>query len=96
MSAYLVAQIQIENPEVYQQYADGFRPTILPYEGEILAVDNEGDVLEGEWALPRTVILKFPSMQQAKAWYNSPGYQELVKLRHRASKGNVILVRGVQ
>ena len=96
MSAYLVAQIQIENPEVYQQYADGFRPTILPYEGEILAVDNEGEVLEGEWALPRTVILKFPSIEQAKNWYHSSAYQELVKFRHQASKGNVILVRGLQ
>ena len=96
MPAYLIAQIQIENPEVYQQYADGFRPIIRPYDGEILAVDNEGEVLEGEWAMPRTVILKFPSIEQAKAWYHSPEYQELVKFRHQASKGNVILIQGLQ
>ena len=95
MSAYLVAQIQVENPEVYQQYADGFRPTIQPYDGEVLAADNKGEVLEGKWVFPRTVILKFPSIDQAKAWYNSPEYKELVELRHQASKGNVILVRGL-
>ena len=49
---------------------------------------------EGGWTPKRIVVLEFPSMAQARTWYDSPEYAPLIKLRQKASKGKLILVEG--
>ena len=95
MTAFVVAQIQIEDREEYQKYLDGFLPSFARHGGEILATTkNTTEVMEGEWAYPATVILKFPSVQAAHEWHSDPEYVELVVHRHRASKANLVIVEG--
>jgi len=53
------------------------------------------EYLEGEPPLPRTVVIDFPTMEQAKTWYDSPGYSKLRGIRQRAANTNAILVEGV-
>ena len=51
-------------------------------------------MVEGEWQPKRLVVLKFPDMVAAKAWYNSPEYQEILPMRLEASNGDLIMVEG--
>jgi len=53
------------------------------------------EIAEGDWLPERFVLAEYESMETAKAWYNSPEYSELLKLRQSASIGNLIFVEGV-
>jgi len=91
MTVYLVAQIQIEDPDTYQQYVDGFPPIFENFKGEVLAVDDDTETLEGNWSGNRTVILSFPDREELMRWYNSAEYQDLMQLRTQASTGNIVI-----
>lgn len=94
MSAYIIAQVTIENRERYSEYERGFLPIFAKYDGELLVVEEDGDVLEGEWPCTRTVVGRFPSVDRAKEWYYSPEYQELAQHRWAAANANIVLTRG--
>ena len=96
MTAYMIAQIEIADPERYQDYLAGFMPIFQRYEGELLATSScATEVIEGDWALPRTVIMKFPSRAAAEAWHRDPDYQTLAQHRHAAARANLVLVEGL-
>ena len=96
MSAYMIAQIQIDDPDEYKNYLAGFMPIFQRYGGELLATTGcETEVVEGEWAYSRTVIMKFPSVEQAQDWHHDPDYQRLAEPRHRAARANLALVHGL-
>jgi uncharacterized protein (DUF1330 family) len=96
MSAYMVAQIDVIDPEGYQAYLAGFLPIFERYGGELLATSkSETEVVEGEWAYPRTVIMKFPSLDHAHRWHADPDYQALAEHRRRSARANLILVEGI-
>lgn len=94
MSFYLVAQITIHDRDEYQKYLDGYNEIFSRYKGIVMAADETPEVLEGEWPYSRTVLIRFPNAEEAKRWYNSPEYRELVKHRHRSSDANIVLVEG--
>jgi len=94
VTAYLVAQIHINDRETYKQYADGFMPIFEKYKGEVLSVDDVCETLEGNWDGNRTVILGFPDKEHLLNWYNSAEYQELMQSRLKASTGNIVIAEG--
>ena len=61
------------------------------YNPEILVVDQDIEVIEGDTGNNRTVVLKFKSKEDAKAWYNSPEYQAIVKLRTDSVDGTAVI-----
>lgn len=96
MPAYVIGQPDIHDPAAYQAYLDGFMPSFQRHGGEFLATSRaETEVLEGGWALPRTVIMRFPSVEAAKAWHEDPEYRDLTKIRHRTAKTNLVVVEGI-
>ena len=96
MSAYMIAQIEISDPDEYQNYLAGFMPIFQRYGGELLATSkNETTVVEGEWAYPSTVIMKFPNVEKAQEWHHDPDYIKLAEHRHRSAKANLVLVEGI-
>ncbi len=96
MPAYVIGQIEIRNSEEYREYLDGFMPSFQRHGGELLATSSaETEVLEGDWALPRTVVLRFPSVEDAKAWHSDPDYVALSRIRRSAARTNLVLVDGV-
>ena len=95
MAAYLIGDIEITDTETYDKYRAGVPATVAAYGGKFLVRGGQGEVIEGEWHPRRLVLLEFESMEKAKAWYSSPEYSELLKLRHSASNGNLIFVDGV-
>ena len=94
MSVYLLAQIEIHDATEYQKYIDGFFPIFKKYNGEFLASDPDTEVIEGEWAYPRTAIMKFPNEEDARRWHDSPEYRELVQHRWNSARANLVMVRG--
>jgi uncharacterized protein (DUF1330 family) len=92
----MVAQIQINDPDEYNKYLAGFIPIFERYGGELLVTSKfETEVLEGEWAYPRTVIMKFPSIERAHNWHNDPDYQALAEHRKRSAQANLVLIQGI-
>ena len=92
--AYMLAKLTITDQETYGNYRSGFGDVFQEYGGEILAASAEPTVLEGEWEATATVIIRFDSRAEALEWYNSDGYQELVRIRQLASSADFILLDG--
>ena len=95
MAVYIVARITIADRERYSQYEAGFMDIFAAHEGKLLAVDDNPEVLEGEWRGTRTVIAEFPDQEAALAWYRSDDYQSLAQHRFAASEGEIALVTGL-
>jgi uncharacterized protein (DUF1330 family) len=96
MPAYVIGQVTVHDPAEYGKYMAGFMDAFAPFGGRILAAAENVEVLEGEWPRTRTVILEFPSMAQAKGWYESAKYQALMQHRFKAAKSNLIRVNGFE
>ena len=95
MAVYIVARITINDRERYAQYEAGFLEIFAAHTGRLLAVDDNPEVLEGEWACTRTVIAEFPDREAALAWYRSDDYQSLAEHRFAASDGEIALLAGL-
>jgi uncharacterized protein (DUF1330 family) len=96
MPAYIIFDIHVDDPDAYAPYRDPARETIEAHGGRYLARGGDTEVLEGDWDVDRLVILEFPSMEQARAWYGSAEYQEVAPIRQAASRGRGVLVEGVE
>jgi len=94
MAAYVIADVNVKNPDAYQEYRKQVLATIEKYGGRFLVRGGEHEVLEGSWRPHRLVILKFPDMAAAKRWHRSPEYAPLIKLRQSASDGTLVAVAG--
>lgn len=91
--AYVIFQEQINDPDAMNAYTAKAMPTFGP--GMTLgAVETSAEVLEGEWHGNQTVILEFESVEAAKAWYDSPEYQEAIPLRQAAANCNAVIIKG--
>ena len=95
MSIYLIANLNIHDRDRYAQYEAGFLEIFEKYNGRILAVDEDQEILEGDYDATRTVLIEFPSHDAAKAWYESEAYQELAEHRWAASDGSTIMIQGL-
>ena len=93
-AAYIVGDIEVTDPDKYSIYAAGVPDTVALYGGRYLVRGVSGEVLEGSWAPKRLVVLEFESMERAKAWYDSPEYADLKKIRQSASNGRLIFADG--
>jgi uncharacterized protein (DUF1330 family) len=96
MAVYIIAQINIHDRAEYEKYSAGFLDVFARHSGELLVVSEEPTVVEGEWPYTRTVLIRFPSADEARRWYESPEYQAIAQHRFRAAKTNAVLVEEFQ
>ncbi len=89
MAAYLVANYRITKAESYGAYPPAVMPTLAAHGVEVLVADYESEVVEGQPSSV-TIVLKFASKEAARAWYDSPEYQEIVHLRTDNSEGFLV------
>ena len=68
--------------------------SVNAFGGKLVAATNNIDCREGNWHPRRIVMLEFPSMEKARAWYDSPEYQEVLPIRLRAHKDNMVMFEG--
>ncbi|NZA03435.1 DUF1330 domain-containing protein [Ottowia beijingensis] len=86
MKGYVLAFIDVEDPSSYAPYAAGAPATIAAHGGKYLIRNRPKELREGALPADRLVVLEFPSVAQARAWYESPEYQALVPIRQGARK----------
>lgn len=94
MAAYLLANLTIRDPKAFESYRQAVPAVIARFGGRYLVRGGAVEVKEGEPDLHRVIILEFPDMPAARAFYDSPDYAPLLTLRLAAAEGSVALVEG--
>ena len=95
MPAYVINDMVVTDPVLFEEYKKLSPPTVAQYGGRFLARGGSTDTLEGEWSPQRLVIIEFPSVAQARAWVDSPEYAPAKRLRQITTISNLIVVEGV-
>ena len=95
MAAYVLVEVDVTDAALFQEYAKGVPATIAAHGGKYIVRGGAVETKEGGWAPKRVVVLEFPSMTQARKWYDSPEYQPLLALRLKAANAKLILVEGM-
>ena len=95
--AYVILTSKISDPEQFKQYLAATPPTLIAHGGEYLVRGGEKIVVEGNWDPDRIVVLRFPSLANARAWYDGGGYTKARALRKGATDYfNVLIVEGYE
>ena len=94
MAAYVLAEVEVTNPDGYKEYTAQVPATIARYGGRFLVRGGASEALEGDWPKIRRVIIEFPDVETAKRWWNSPEYEKPKAMRRANSKGRLILLEG--
>ena len=92
MSVYIVNAMTIRDRAAYDRYVRAFWPLFTHHGGEVLAVQDDPKALEGAWPHTRTVILRMPSEEALRAWYDSPEYQSIAEIRKGAVESNIVVL----
>lgn len=95
MAYYLMIEADVTDPERYALYRQAVTPLIERCGGRFLVRGGEVEVFEGEYNGRRRVVIEFESQQAARAFWHSPEYTDVKKLREGAGVGVVIGVEGV-
>ena len=94
MPAYVIVQIKIHDAVTYERYKILAPPSISAYGGRYIVRGGQTVTLEGNWEPPRLVVLEFPDLEKARAWWASPEYAEAKALRQSVSDADMIAVEG--
>ena len=100
MSAYLISQVEVLDPEAWENYRTRAAQVIAGFGGRYLVRAARAEVIEADWPVeeppPQTVIVaEFPSMKALTDWYSSPQYAEAFAFRTAAVKRRMIFVAGL-
>ena len=94
MAAYVIAEIDVHDTALFEEYRKRVPPTIAQYGGKYVVRGGATESKEGGWAPKRLVVLEFPTMDRAREWYHSAEYSPALAMRRKAAKSRVILVEG--
>ena len=94
-SAYIIANVHVTNPEQYAQYRELAGLAMKVHGAEVCVRGGAVQVLEGDWLPERVVVLKFASLEKARAFYDSVEYQRAIKAREGAAVMRMVIVEGV-
>ena len=96
MKVYLIAHIEVTNPELMEKYRELVPKIVAKYQGKYLVRGGDSEILEGDYFKHRIVLLEFPSRQQANNFYNSEDYAPLKMLRIEAGNNSSVLIEGIE
>ena len=94
MTAYVLADVEVTDPELFDTYRAGTAATVEQYGGAFAVRGGDVEVREGAWRPGRLVVLRFPDMDAARAWYDSEEYAAIKGIRLRAASASVMAVEG--
>lgn len=95
MSAFVVVQVDVKDPARYDAYKKMVPPTLEKFGGRFVVRGGAVHAMEGDWSPKRFVLIEFPSVERAKAWWASPEYAEAKALRQATSDSRLIIVESV-
>ncbi len=94
MTAYVVVDIIVTDPVLYEEVKRRTPPVVAQYGGRYLARGGQTEVLHGDWQPRRLVLLQFESLENARQWESSPEYTAIKSLRERCARVNMVLLPG--
>ena len=94
-SAYIIANVRVTDPVAYEEYKKLSTLAMQAHGAEPCVRGGAVTVLEGDWQPDRVVVLKFPSVEQAKRFYESPEYRKARDARADCAVMRMVLVEGV-
>ena len=92
---YVIGNNKLTNDKGYRLYAEKVPETIKMFGGKFLARGGDTVILDGEPNGNRNVLIEFPSLESAKAWYFSKEYQDIVQGRLQNADGYLLIVEGL-
>ena len=95
MSAYVIADVEITDANLYGQFLEQVTATVEAPGGKFVARGGEIEAILGNWTPKRLAILEFDSLQQIRAWLDSPEFTALNDIRSRSSNVNMVIVEGL-
>ena len=95
MAAYVIAEVSVTDPKLFEEYRKLVPPTLEAYGGKFVVRGGTVETKEGGWTPARIVVLQFPSMEQARKWYHSSEYAPALAMRIKSANTRLILVEGV-
>ena len=95
MAGYMIADVDVTDPEGFEEYRKLVSATIEAYGGRYVVRGGAVEPVEGEWNPRRLVIIEFESVARAKEWYYSPEYADPKDMRHQSANTNAIFVEGL-
>jgi uncharacterized protein (DUF1330 family) len=96
MPAYVIVDIDVTDPERYEQYKAATPATLEAAGGRFLVRGGEITILEGDWQPSRLVVLEFENLAAAERWYESAAYQAAKKLRAGGARMRMVAVQGLE
>jgi uncharacterized protein (DUF1330 family) len=95
MPAYLIADIEIHDAVAYEEYKRIVPESVARHGGRFLIRGGAVDSKEGGWNPRRLTVIEFPTMEQARRFYDSPEYAPALAIRLKASNARLVLADGV-
>lgn len=95
MPAYLISDVTVKDAGAFQAYRSCAATSIEQHGGRYLVRGGPIDALEGSWVPTTIVIVEFPDIERARAWYRSPEYAAALAFRDDALSRSLILVDGI-
>jgi len=95
MSAYIIVDIAVHDPEQYKEYVSVAPGFVEKHQGKYIVRGGNVTVAEGDWHPERVVVVEFPSKEHAHAFLHDPDYQSVAALRHAATTSNLVVVDGI-
>ncbi len=95
MRGYVVVNITVRDSARYEEYRRLATPTVSAYGGRYVARGGAVDVREGRWSPTRLVILEFPSVERARAWWDSPEYAPAKAIRQSCADTQLVITEGI-
>jgi uncharacterized protein (DUF1330 family) len=95
MSAFIIVEIAVKDAAGYEEYKKLTPASIAAYNGKFVVRGGHCETLEGGWAPQRIVVLEFPDVNSAKAWWASEEYAPAKAIRLRTARTKMIVVNGV-
>ena len=95
MRAYVIVEISIHDPGLYEEYKKLTPASIAEYGGKFIVRGGRTITMEGDWKPQRIVVAEFDSLERAQEWWQSEGYEKAKKIRHASANSRMIIVEGV-
>ena len=94
MAAYVIADVDVTDPDLFAEYRKLVSPIVDAFGGKYLVRGGGSEAVEGDWTPHRTVVIEFPSVERAREWYDSPEYAPARDMRFRSANTSLIIVDG--
>jgi uncharacterized protein (DUF1330 family) len=95
VTAYVLVEIDVTDPEAIQAYRDLSGKAVAAHGGRFLARGGAAELLEGDGELARIVLIEFPDLDTARGWYDGDLYREARAAREGIATARFVAVEGL-